>query len=76
MQAGGGGGMLNLLPFLLIIVVMYLFFFRPQQKKQKAETKFRSELSKGMRVVTTSGIHGKILDIKETPLRLNLRIPE
>ncbi len=70
LQAGGGGGLMGLLPFLLIIVVMYLFFFRPQQKKQKEETKFRSEISKGMRVVTTSGIHGKILEIKDNTIVL------
>lgn len=66
MQAGGALG--SLLPFLLIIVVMYLFFFRPQMKKQKEETKFRQEIAKGMRIVTTSGIHGKISDIKDNTL--------
>ena len=70
LQAAGGGGIMSLLPFLLIIVVMYLFFFRPQQKKQKEETKFRSEISKGMRVVTTSGIHGKILELKDNTIVL------
>ena len=63
-----GGGIMGLLPFLLIIVVMWLFFFRPQMKKQKEETKFRSEVGKGMRIVTTSGIHGKILDVKDNVL--------
>ena len=66
----GGGGIMGLLPFLLIIVVMYLFFFRPQMKKQKEETKFRTEVAKGMRVVTTSGIHGKILEVKDNVLIL------
>lgn len=70
LQATGGGGIMSLLPFLLIIVVMYLFFFRPQQKKQKEEAKFRSEISKGMRVVTSSGIHGKILEIKDNTVIL------
>jgi len=65
-----GGGIMSLLPFLLIIVVMYLFFFRPQQKKQKEETKFRSEIAKGWRVVTASGIHGKILEIKDNTVIL------
>lgn len=68
--AGGGSAWGSLLPFLLIIVVMYLFFFRPQQKKQKEENKFRSEITKGMRVVTTSGIHGKILEIKDNTVVL------
>ena len=70
LQAGGGSAWGSLLPFVLIIVVMYLFFFRPQQKKQKEENKFRSEISKGMRVVTTSGIHGKILEIKDNTVVL------
>jgi preprotein translocase subunit YajC len=49
---------------------MYLFFFRPQQKKQKEEAKFRTEITKGMRVVTTSGIHGKILELGDTTVVL------
>ena len=63
-----GGGIMSFLPFLLIIVVMWLFFFRPQMKKQKEENKYRAEISKGMRIVTTSGIHGKVLDIKDNTL--------
>lgn len=70
LQAAGGGGFLSLMPFVLIIVVMYLFFFRPQQKKQKEENVFRSELAKGMRVVTTSGIHGKIIELKDNTVVL------
>lgn len=60
------GGLASFLPFILILVVMYLFFFRPQQKRQKEEAKFRDEIKKGARVVTTSGIHGKILEVGDT----------
>ena len=66
----GGGGLMGFMPFILIILVMWLFFFRPQMKKQKEENKFRAEISKGMRVVTTSGIHGKILEVKDDTLIL------
>ncbi len=66
----GGGGLGSLLPLLLVILVMYFFFFRPQIKKQKEERRFQKEIAKGMRVVTTSGIHGKILSIDETTLIL------
>ncbi len=52
-----------LLPLLLLI--MYFFFFRPQIKRQKEENRFRKEISKGMRIVTSSGIHGKILHIDD-----------
>ena len=65
-----GGGLGSLLPLLLVIVVMYFFFFRPQIKRQKEEKKFQQEIAKGMRVVTTSGIHGKILSIDENTLIL------
>ena len=66
LQAAGGGGFGSLLPLLLVIVVMYFFFFRPQIKRQKEEKNFQNEISKGMRVVTTSGIHGKILEVEDT----------
>lgn len=56
----------GMLPFLLMFVVIYLFMIRPQMKKAKNEKKFQSELAKGTKVVTTSGIHGKIMDIVDS----------
>ncbi len=56
---------MSFLPLIAIVAVMYFFFIRPQMKKQKEENKFRSALVKGMKVVTTSGIHGKILEVEE-----------
>jgi len=63
LQASAGGGIMSFLPFIMILLVMYLFFFRPQMKKQKEESKFRQEVKKGARIVTTSGIHAKILEV-------------
>ncbi len=54
------------LPMLLIIVVFYFFMIRPQMKKAKDHKKFVEELKKGDKVITTSGIHGKIVDLNET----------
>jgi preprotein translocase subunit YajC len=54
------------LPMLLIIVVFYFFMIRPQMKKAKDHKKYVEELKKGDRVITTSGIHGKIVDLNET----------
>lgn len=69
LQEGGGGGAFgSLMPFLLILLVMYFFFFRPQMKRQKEESKFRNEITKGMRIVTNSGIHGKILEVLDNAL--------
>lgn len=68
LQAGGGLG--SFLPLILLLAVMYFFFFRPQIKKQKEEKKFQESIAKGMRVVTSSGIHGKILEIREKTIVL------
>jgi len=61
-----GGGIMSFLPLVLIILVFYLFFIRPQMKKSKDQKKFRESLQKGAKIVTIGGIHGKILEIKET----------
>ena len=65
LQSAASGGIYSLMPFIMILGVMYLFFFRPQMKRQKEEKIFRTEVKKGSRVVTTSGIHGKILEVAE-----------
>jgi preprotein translocase subunit YajC len=56
----------SFLPMLLIIVVFYFFMIRPQMKKAKDHKKFIEELKKGDRVITTAGIHGKIVDMNDT----------
>ena len=53
------------LPFILIIVVFYFFMIRPQMKKQKELRKFRESLKKGDKVITTGGIYGKVAEVKE-----------
>ncbi|MFA5970956.1 MAG: preprotein translocase subunit YajC [Lentimicrobiaceae bacterium] len=63
----GGGGMTSSLIFLvLIFVVFYFFFIRPQVKKQKEQKKFREGLSKGQKIITIGGIHGRIVELQET----------
>lgn len=52
-------------PFILIFVVMYFFMIRPQMQKAKKEKKFAEELKKGDRVVTKSGLHGKVFDFSD-----------
>lgn len=53
------------LPLILIFVVAYFFMIRPQMKRQKDEKKFISVLKKGDRVITKSGLHGKIMEIND-----------
>ena len=65
LQAGGGGiGNYILIP--LMFLVLYLFMIRPQMKRQKNEKKFQSSIKKGSKVVTTSGIHGKVVDLMDS----------
>ncbi|RCH54030.1 preprotein translocase subunit YajC [Mucilaginibacter hurinus] len=53
---------------ILIVVVFYFFMIRPQMKKQKDQKKYVDELKKGDKVVTTAGIHGKIADVADTTI--------
>ena len=64
--AEGGDAWMQLWPLLLILVVFYFFFIRPQTKKNKEMKKFREELKKGDKIVTLGGIHGKVAEIKES----------
>ncbi|KQM77148.1 preprotein translocase subunit YajC [Pedobacter sp. Leaf216] len=67
LQAAGGGNMLTtIVPMVLIMVVFYFFMIRPQVKKAKDHKKLVAELGKGDKVITTAGIHGKIIDLNET----------
>ena len=60
------GTLQSLLPFLLMFVVFYFFMIRPQQSKIKKEKEFESALKVGDKIITKSGIHGKIAEIAET----------
>ncbi len=64
--------LMSFLPLLLIIVVFYFFMIRPQVKRQKEVRKFRESLDKGDKVVTTGGIYGKIVEVKETAIILEV----
>jgi len=53
-------------PFLLMFVVIYFFMIRPQQKRAKQEKEFESALKVGDKIVTKSGLHGKVAELGET----------
>ncbi|HER39940.1 MAG TPA: preprotein translocase subunit YajC [Salinimicrobium catena] len=52
-------------PIILMFIVVYFFMIRPQMKRAKQEKQFASELKRGDRIVTKSGMHGKIIDFSE-----------
>ncbi len=62
---GAGGGMGNIVLIVLMVVVFYFFMIRPQQKRQKEIKKFQESIQPGTEVVTSGGIYGKVKDIKD-----------
>jgi preprotein translocase subunit YajC len=71
-QPQQGGGYSGLIMIVAIFVIFWLFFIRPQNKKQKEEQKFREALQKGDDVVTIGGIHGKVMEVKETTVLVSI----
>ena len=53
-------------PFILMFVVLYFFMIRPQQKRAKNEKQFEADLKTGDKIITKSGIHGKIAELSDT----------
>lgn len=64
--------LMTFLPLILIIVVFYFFMIRPQMKKQKEVAAFRNSLQKGDKVVTTGGIYGRIIELKDNTVLLQV----
>lgn len=48
-----------------MFVVIYFFMIRPQQKKAKQEKEFEATLKVGDRIITKSGLHGKVAELAE-----------
>jgi preprotein translocase subunit YajC len=71
-SGSSGSSLYSFLPLILIVVVFYLFFIRPQMKKSKDQKKFRESLQKGQKVITIGGIHGKIVEIQDTTVTIEV----
>lgn len=60
-----GSGLFGMLPFVFLIVIMYYVMIRPQMRRQKEQARLVASLKTGDRVVTASGIHGLISNVKD-----------
>lgn len=71
--AGGMGDIfMQLVPILLIFVVFWFFLIRPQQKRQKEHQKMVEALGKGDEVLTVDGMAGRIVDVNEQYIVLQI----
>lgn len=72
MQAASSG-FASTLPMLVIMgVIFYFFLIRPQQKEQKEHESLLAGLQRGDNVVLSSGIHGKIAEVRKDTLVLDI----
>ncbi len=62
----------SFVPIILIFVIMYFLLFRPQMKRQKEAAKLVAALKTGDRVITASGIHGLISNVKDRTVTLKI----
>ena len=58
--------------FVIIILIMYFMMIRPQRKRQKEIENFRRSLQPGQEVVTSGGIYGKIKEINDGVVLLEI----
>ena len=69
---GGGGNFTFIIMMVAIFAIMYFFMIRPQNKKQKEIINFRKNLEVGQSVVTAGGIYGKIKELEDNVVVLEI----
>ncbi|MCX5699968.1 MAG: preprotein translocase subunit YajC [Candidatus Omnitrophica bacterium] len=72
MQPQAANPIMNLVPLILIFVIFYFMLIRPQKQREKEQKKMLGSLSKNDEVVTTSGIHGTIVNLKDKTITLRI----
>jgi len=72
-QAQAPGGIVSLLPLIFILGIFYLIVFLPARRRQKKLQEMIDNLKSGDKVVTSGGIYGTIVGIKDD--RIHLRVP-
>ena len=71
-SSGGGMGMLGIAPIIFMIAIFYFLLILPQQRKQKKWQAMLGELKTGDRVVTSGGLRGSIMSIKDDAIILRV----
>ncbi|MDP2943819.1 MAG: preprotein translocase subunit YajC [Candidatus Omnitrophota bacterium] len=71
-QAQTVNPILNLFPLIFIFIIFYFLLIRPQRAKEKGHQKLLSNLNKNDEIVTNSGIHGTIVNVKDKTIILRI----
>src|SRR5258707_14253035 len=72
-QFGGGSGLLGIAPLIFIFAIFYFVLIMPQQRRQKKWQAMLGELKTGDKVVTSGGLRGTIVALKDD--YIHLRVP-
>ncbi len=71
-NTAGVNPILNLVPFILIFVIFYFLLIRPQKKREKEHQNMVNSLTKNDEVVTSGGIHGTVVNVKDKTVVLRV----
>ena len=71
-QAQIPGGLQQFLPLILILAVFYFLLIRPQQKRANEHKEFVDSLKKNDKVVTASGLFGRVLELSDDTVTLEI----
>ena len=71
-DAAQPGGLMSFLPLIIIFVIFYFLLIRPQMKRAKEHKKLVSELGNGDEVVTNGGLLGRITEVGESFVSIEL----
>ncbi|MBN4077070.1 preprotein translocase subunit YajC [Mariprofundus ferrooxydans] len=69
---GSSSGFASLIPLILIMVIFYFLLIRPQQKKLKEHRNLVDEIKRGDKVLTAGGLFGKVIDVKDDVLKIEI----
>jgi preprotein translocase subunit YajC len=67
-----GNAFFQFLPIILIFVIFYFLLIRPQQKRQREHQNMLDRISKGDRVVTSGGLYGTVVGVKDNVVVLKI----
>ncbi|MDT8401198.1 MAG: preprotein translocase subunit YajC [Bacteroidales bacterium] len=68
----GQNPLVTFLPLILVFGIFYFFMIRPQVRKQKELSNYRNTLKKGDKIITTGGIYGKVTDVKDNTVTVDV----